>query len=588
MTATRGVTMRLAAPTSRGFRTLVPRAAPAARGSYRMLGAAALTGTALGLLCGHQAHAAEDPGARRRQDQKEERRRRHQEQKEAAEKAQQGSYAYAAAAAVGVGCLAAVFSRFRTVPTNELLVKYGFLHSGSKVSLTTGGGTFVFPIIEQTRSMSLVPMQIHVNLTDALTREKIRLDLPCTFTFGIGAPERHSPDENAEMKDRAFRRAAITLLDHTPTEIEELAQDMIIGQLRAVIATMDVDELNSDREGLNAQIDEMVSKELAKVGLYCVTFNIVNIRDKAGKIEAQGKKAEEAALQKANIEAAKERRLGTVGVEEEEKIQQIEVAKLQAAKATGEKESERDQRKRVAELDADAIQAENLSKMIILESQAQVTMAEAQTYREGETSTVESRAAVAESRAIAETKTAIAEANRREATERADLEAPAKALKAKVIVDAEASRERQTIEAKGRADATLLQKEAEAQGEYLLLAKKADGLKMIVDACGGADKAFQLMMLEHVEKIAETSATAISNIKFDKVTVWDTGAGAGGAPGTGSTANFIKSLATALPPTMDIVESVAGVSLPKMQSLPTVEDLKKGAEATEKAINKAA
>ena len=54
MTATRGVTMRLAAPTSRGFRTLVPRPAPAARGSYRILGAAALTGTALGLLCGHQ------------------------------------------------------------------------------------------------------------------------------------------------------------------------------------------------------------------------------------------------------------------------------------------------------------------------------------------------------------------------------------------------------------------------------------------------------------------------------------------------------------------------------------------------------
>ena len=31
-----------------------------------------------------------------------------------------------------------------------------------------------------------------------------------------------------------------------------------------------------------------------------------------------------------------------------------------------------------------------------------------------------------------------------------------------------------------------------ATGEYLLLAKKADGLKMIVDACGGADKAFQV------------------------------------------------------------------------------------------------
>lgn len=69
-------------------------------------------------------------------------------------------------------------------------------------------------------------------------------------------------------------------------------------------------------------------------------------------------------------------------------------------------------------------------------------------------------------------------------------------------------------------------------------------------------------MLEHVDKIAETSALAISNIKFDKVTVWDTGAGASGEGST--TSNFIRSLTQSLPPSMEVIEKVAGVKLPKL------------------------
>ena len=130
------------------------------------------------------------------------------------------------------------------------------------------------------------------------------------------------------------------------------------------------------------------------------------------------------------------------------------------------------------------------------------------------------------------------------------------------------------------------QMEAEAKGHYELLDKKAQGLGALVavrppsflpttgalrcsarvrvcsQGCGGSDAAFQLLMLEHVDTIAETSAKAISNIKFDKVTVWDTGAGAGN--GSSTTADFIRSLTQSLPPTMEVIEKVAGVDLPKL------------------------
>ena len=120
-------------------------------------------------------------------------------------------------------------------------------------------------------------------------------------------------------------------------------------------------------------------------------------------------------------------------------------------------------------------------------------------------------------------KAALAEAERVEAEQRAKLEAPAKAQKARIVVDAEAEAEKRRLEAEGEAAAIYAKLEAEARGQYEILAKKGEGLKQIVEACGGAQQAFQLMMLEHLDTLAETSAKAISNIKFDKVVVWENG-----------------------------------------------------------------
>ena len=90
------------------------------------------------------------------------------------------------------------------------------------------------------------------------------------------------------------------------------------------------------------------------------------------------------------------------------------------------------------------------------------------------------------------------------------------------------------IEAKAEADAIYLKLEAEARGQYEILAKKGEGLKQIVEACGGSKQAFQMLMLEHLDNLAEASAKAISNIKFDKIVVWE----GGGGNGHSSTADF--------------------------------------------------
>jgi flotillin len=80
-----------------------------------------------------------------------------------------------------------------------------------------------------------------------------------------------------------------------------------------------------------------------------------------------------------------------------------------------------------------------------------------------------------------------------------------------------------------------------------------------VQACGGSEKAFQMLMLEHLDNLTEASAKAISNIKFDKVVVWENG----GHNGTSNTASFLQSMARTLPPMLQVMKDIGGVELPE-------------------------
>ena len=180
----------------------------------------------------------------------------------------------------------------------------------------------------------------------------------------------------------------------------------------------------------------------------------------------------------------------------------------------------------------------------------------------GEVKTRTAEAAVQEAQNRAMAKAALAQAERIEAERRAEVEAPAKAEKARTLVEAEAEAGKRRIEAEGQAAATFAKLEAEARGQYEILAKKGEGLKRIIDACGGAEQAFQLLMLEHLDTLAHTAAQAISNIKFDKVIVWEGGGANGAANGSSNTAHFLQSLARTMPPMMQIMKDIGGVELP--------------------------
>jgi flotillin len=474
-----------------------------------------------------------------------------------------------------------VKSTIRRCGSNQVLVVFGgFTGKGRTAKTIHGGAGIVLPLIQDYRYLSLEPIQIEIPLRGALSIENIRVNVPSVFTVAIGT----QPD--------VMTNAAIRLLDLTTDEIRKQAEEIIFGQLRQVIASMGIEDINRNRDTFLQHIQNSVEPELKKIGLVLINVNITDITDESGYIDAIGKKAASTAIQQARGDVADQEKLGEVrvadaerekvvqvaaatklreiGTREAQREQAVRLAELQKEQAVGEqasafardmqvKEAEQRMRISVAEADAAAVDGENIAAAKVAASQATLLVQKAEAYQRGEVRKREAEAAVAEAQNRAMAKAALADAERVEAEQRAKLEAPAKAQMARILVDAEAEAGKRRLEAEGEAAAIYAKLEAEARGHYEILAKKGEGLKMIVEACGGAQEAFQLMMLEHLDTLAESSAKAISNIKFDKIIVWENG----GQNGRSSTADFLHKMAGTLPPMLQVMRDIGGVEIPE-------------------------
>ncbi len=473
-----------------------------------------------------------------------------------------------------------LLKQFRRCPSNRILVIFGKTGRGSTAKTIHGGAAFVVPLFQDYAYLSLEPIQIEIPLRGALSAENIRVNVPSVFTVAIGTDP------------GVMQQAAIRLLGLQIPDIRKQAEEIIFGQLRQVIASMHIEEINRDRDKFLEHIQQSLEPELNKIGLQLINVNITDITDESGYIDAIGQKAASQAIQQARGDVADQVKLGethvataerdkliqvasakrdqSVGVREAARDEAIRIAGLDKDQAIGEqaaaferaaqvKAAEQQMRISVADADATAIDGENRAQAKVATSQAELAVKRAEAYEIGEKRKREAEASVIEAQNRAMAKAALAEAERVEAEQRASLEATAKAQKAKVIVDAEAAAQKKVLEARAEAEAIFAKLDAEARGQFEILAKKGEGLQRIVEACGGAKEAFQLLMLEHLDVLAESSAKAISNIKFDKVVVWE----GGGSNGRGSTAEFLQNMTKTLPPMMHVLRDVAGVELPE-------------------------
>ncbi len=428
--------------------------------------------------------------------------------------------------------------RYKRCPSDRILVVYGKTGGGLSAKCIHGGASFIWPIIQDYEFLDLTPMSIEVNLTNALSKQNIRVNVPSRFTIGIST-------EPSVMQNAAERLLGLTL-----DAVKDLAQEIIFGQLRLVVASMDIEEINSDRDQFLSHITHSVEAELKKVGLKLINVNITDIHDESGYIEALGKEAAAKAINEAKVSVAQKVRDGSIG----------------------EANAMQDQRIQVAAANAKAVHGENTAKVQVANSNADRRSREAEAEKIANASEKVQAAKALEEAYAAEQIAEDARAKRKEAEQGADIIVPAQISKRKVEIDAEAQAEQIRRIAKGEADAIFMKKEAEAKGMYEILTKQALGLEQIVKAAGNNSKdAVLLLVADKLPELVKTQAEAIKNIKIDKITVWENG---GGKDGKTSTSNFISGMYKAVPPLQEMF-NMAGMQLPNYLKGEAVEDSKK-------------
>tara|TARA_B110000014_G_scaffold17877_1_gene11711 strand:+ start:5235 stop:6596 length:1362 start_codon:yes stop_codon:yes gene_type:complete len=426
--------------------------------------------------------------------------------------------------------------RYKRCPPDKVMVVYGRTDKGKASRTIHGGAALVWPLIQDYAFLSLNPITINIDLRNALSLQNIRINVPSTFTIGVST------------ESHIMANAAERLLGLKQPEIEEMAKEIIFGQLRLTVASLTIEQINQDRDAFLELTRTNVDTELQKIGLYLINVNLVDITDESDYIESIGKKAASTAVENARVDVANAERDGAVGAAKADRAREIEVAENLAQAEKGRKTAEADQRVYVGQQEALAISGENTAKAEVAQSDADLAEAEAAAKQRADIATAQSQAAIERARYTEEEERLRASDIVREQIQKQQIE-----------IAAEAEAERQRRVARGEADAILAIYEAEAAGVKKVLEAKATGYEGLVTSTGGdAKAAATLLMVEKIDQMVAAQVEAIRNLKIDSITVWDSGGDGDGS----STSNFISNLVKSLPPLHDIASN-AGVDLPE-------------------------
>lgn len=414
-------------------------------------------------------------------------------------------------------------TRYKRCPSDRVLVVYGRVGEGRSARCMHGGAAFIWPVVQDYQFLDLRPMSIDIQLNNALSKQNIRVSVPSTFTIGITT----DPDKMGNAAER--------LLGFNNAQITQLAKEIIFGQMRQVVATMRIEEINADRDQLIVAITNNVSTELEKVGLRLINVNIQDVTDESGYIDALGKEASAKAIADAKIKVAQAERDSEIGKAVADKEMTISVASAQA----------------------DATQGKNTAQQQIAQSNSDLRIKQAEAARTAQVAENVAKADVERQTFDAEAKAQEARAEMQRKQQYAEQVVPAEVTKEAVIVNAQAEAQRVTIAADAEGKKILTIKQAEGLGIKAVLEGRAEGFRQLVAAAGGnSNEAVVVLIADQLPALVDSQMKGISNLKIDKVVVWG-----GGEEGKGGVSRLLKDLITGLPPVTDLARA-AGVELP--------------------------
>jgi flotillin len=437
-------------------------------------------------------------------------------------------------------------SRLQTVPYTKALIISGSRHEGEVKVVPPGGRTFVIPILQDAQEISLGQKTVELDV-EGLDANSVAVTVRSVAQIKVGSTE------------ESIRAAAQRFLDSQDPNraIIDQTQQVLLGSLRAIIATMTVSELIQNRETFQKNVQDMAVSELGSMGLTVASLVVNEISDRQDYIVNLGVPEAERVKREARIARARnEQQANDAEVEsrtliaEKNKDLAIQQARMKAETDKQREESDAagplakaEQSRRIAEIE----QAAAHERAILRERQLDTEVrrpADAALYE-------------AEKQAEAEKVTSIRRAEAEAARTKLSSEATAAARKIQAVADADAELARATAAAQAtratgeaEAAATSARGEAQASATRAQALAEADGMEQKAAAFEKYNDAARLeLLLATLPKVAHELAAPMGNIKDLRVISTD-----GASSLTKTAAGGFGELGT-------VVEQFTGVSL---------------------------
>ncbi|PFO02585.1 flotillin [Bacillus sp. AFS076308] len=455
-------------------------------------------------------------------------------------------------------------TKYKTAGPDEALIVTGsFLgnrnvhvdESGNKIKIIRGGGSFILPVFQQAKPLSLLSSKLEVTTPEVYTEQGVPVMADGVAIIKIGG----SISEIAT--------AAEQFLGKPKEDRENEAREVLEGHLRSILGSMTVEEIYKNRDKFSQEVQRVASQDLAKMGLVIVSFTIKDVRDKNGYLDSLGKPRIAQVKRDADIataEAEKETRIKKAEAAKEAKRNELERATeiAEAEKINQLKIAEFRREQDIAKARAD--QAYDLesarAKQDVTEQEMQIKIIERQKQIELEEKEILRRERQYDS-----------EVKKKADADRYSVEQSAAANKAKEIAEAEANKyrieamakaeaERIRLDGLAKAEAQKAQGSTEAEIIRLKGLAEAEAKEKIAEAFEQFGQAAILdMIIKMLPEYAKQVAAPLSNI--DKITVVDTGGAAGGNGG----ANKITSYATNLMATLqESLKASSGIDVKEL------------------------
>lgn len=369
----------------------------------------------------------------------------------------------------------------------------------------SGGRTLRIPIIETVQWVSLETFPIEISVKNAFSKGNIPLNVEAIANVKIASEPRTT-----------FNNAVERLLGKTEDEIQSMAKDTLMGNLRGVLATLTPEEVNEDRLGFAKALAEDAGEDLAALGFHLDVLKIQNVSDERGYLEAIGRRKAAEAVRDAEIAEAN------------------------------------------AEADTREAQAEARRRAEVREAETAVSVAEARNALRVRQAMLDEEGEIAERTARVKAEQAEVEAQRELEQKRVSREQ--ERLRADVVEPALAARE--AAKAAAEAEAAPILERGKAQVEVLRM--------LYAEVQQGGDQAFAVFMAEKLPELLATAVEAVKGTEIDRLVVLDGGDGNGvanasnqrvrGALGT------IEALASSLG--LDLEEVLRAANRKALQSSP--------------------